>query len=140
MKNDFCLSKSTLSQFWELCCELASTDKRYRVKIVEWRDKRSLSQNSLYWKWLGEIAIQQQVNETYFDTDTWHEYFKKYWCPEKIVPLPVGQTSVKSTKLLDTGEMHFYLNQIEHWSMDKMIELTIPDDSEYKNLMSMQNE
>jgi len=140
MKDDFCLTKDTLNVFWELCCDLAKTNKRYRVSIREWRDKRSIPQNDTYWGWLTEIAEQQEVGGSYYDNETWHEYFKKHWCPIKIIPLPVGQSSIKSTKLLDIGEMHFYMSRIERWAMDKLIALTIPEKSEYRKLQDKQNE
>ena len=136
---DFCLSLDTLSAFFKLCTELVLEGGRFRVKIVKWREKRSVDQNGLYWKWLTEIANTQPVGETYFTSETWHEYFKKYYCPEKTIPLPVGQTSAKSTKLLDVGEMHFYLNKIEQWAIDKMIVLPMPDDNEYQKLKDKSN-
>ena len=131
---DYCLSKDTLNQFWQLCMDLAQSGKRYRVTIVEWKDKRTLSMNALYWKWLGEIANQVEVGSDYYDADTWHHYFKKHWCPIKQIPLPVGQESVKSTAKLDKGEMSHYMSRIELWALDKMVELTNPDDSEYNKL------
>ena len=110
-----------------------------RVDFKEWRDKRSLSQNKLYWQWLNEISQTQKVNDEYFDSETWHEYFKKYWCPEKYLDLPVGSTSIKSTTKLDKGEMHHYLNKIEQWCMDKNINITIPINCEYEQLKNIQN-
>lgn len=137
---DFCLTRDTLKEFIKLCGELLLEGGRFRVKITAWKGKRSVDQNSLYWKWLTEIAQTVEVGSSYYDNNTWHEYFKKYLCPEKIIPLPVGQTSKRSTKLLDAGEMHFYLNRIEQWAIDKMIVLPMPDDNEYLKLKNKQVE
>ena len=118
---------------------MADTKKTYRVNIVEWREKRSLSQNRLLWKWLGEISKQAVVNGERFNPDTWHEYFKKYYCPWTVIDMPAGEPSkVKSTKLLDTGAMHTYMNKIERWAMDKGFTLTIPMDCEYMELLERQ--
>ena len=136
--DDFCLNKDTLAKFWELCCDLSKTNKRYRVSIKEWRETRSLSQNALYHKWLSEIAAQVDVRGVHFDHETWHEYFKKHWCPIKVITLPVGAQRVKSTKKLDTGEMTFYLSQIEEWAIGHHIALTMPDDCEYQKLKNEQ--
>lgn len=114
--------------------------KEIEINARPWKSKRSLSQNNLYWQFLKEIASQVQVNHLYFEAETWHEYFKKYWCPEKRVTMPAGEDLfVKSTTKLDTGEMHFYLNRIEQWAMEKMISLTIPDSSEYAQLKRKQD-
>ena len=137
---DFCLCRDTLSQFIDIVSKIVSEGGKYRVTIKKWREKRSVDQNSLYWKWLTEISKCVPVADTYYNTETWHEYFKKYFCPVKIIPLPVGQTSTRSTKLLDVGEMHFYLNKIEQWAIDKMLVLPMPDDNEYSKLKKEQVE
>lgn len=137
---DFCLCKDTLSQFWEIVSKIALEGGRYRVTIKRWRGKRSLNQNALMWKWLAEIGEQVPVSDHYYDSETWHCYFRKHWCPVKIIALPVGQESVKSTKLLDKGEMNHYLSRIEAWCLDKDVTITNPDDSEYRKLQDQQNE
>lgn len=136
---DFLLTKDTLHVFFKLCAEIALEGGRYRVTIKKWREKRSVDQNSLYWKWLTEIANTTEVGGSYYDSETWHCYFKRYFCPVKVVNLPVGQTSERSTKRLDVGEMHFYLNKIEQWAIDKMIVLPMPDDNEYQKLKDKSN-
>jgi hypothetical protein len=136
---DFLLTKDTLHVFFKLCAEIALEGGRYRVTIKKWREKRSVDQNSLMWLWLGEIANTVEVSGGYHRDKAWHLYFKKYYCPVKIISLPVGQESVKSTKLLDVGEMHFYLNRIEQWAIDKMIVLPMPDDNEYQKLKDKSN-
>lgn len=117
--------------------------KEYRVTIKQWREKRSLSQNSLYWKWLDEINKQAPLkisNGNVKGSELWHEVFKRYYCPEKQITN--GKVSVisKSTKMLDVGEMTHYLNRIENWCIDRGIKITIPDDSEYSQLMRKQIE
>ena len=117
-----------IAELWKL-----DLTKAYRVTVVQWREKRSNDQNSLYWKWLGEIAKQQSVSS---DPEIWHEIFKKYYCPEKIINEHI---SIKSTKKLDLGEMHFYLNKIERYCMDRGYLITIPDDCEYQQLIDKQD-
>ena len=97
--------------------------------------KRSLSQNSLYWKWLSEISTQIRTRTGQnHDTEVLHEYFKQMYCPQKKASLSGRELIFASTKKLDKGEMHFYLNQIEVWGVDRGFKLTIPDDSEYQKL------
>ena len=54
--DDFCLNKDTLAKFWELCCDLSKTNKRYRVSIKEWSDKRKLPANAVQHVWYKQIA------------------------------------------------------------------------------------
>jgi hypothetical protein len=117
-----------IAELWKL-----DLTKTYRVTIVQWRENRSNSQNSLYWKWMAELAKQARVNG--------QEFFKKYYCPDKLIDMPLGEASlVKSTTELDTGEMHHYLNKIQAWCMSEGYALTIPENSEYQQLLDKQDE
>jgi len=131
---DFKLTISSLGYFIAELTKMitASPNKSFRVSVKLWRESRSLSQNSLYWKWLGEIAKQWDVSN---DPEILHEVFKKYYCPEKVINEHV---SIKSTKKLDVGEMHFYLNKIESFCLDRGFKITIPDNSEYQQLKEKQ--
>ena len=114
--------------------------KALRVQITEWKDKRSLNQNRLYWMWLNEICdqIQKRIGQEH-DTETLHEYFKQSYCPQKSKLLGTKEIVIASTAKLDKGEMHFYLNQIEQWCIERGFRLTIPDGCEYSNLREVQN-
>ena len=128
---DFKLTANSIGLFIQELWKLDLT-KAYRVSVVGWREKRSLSQNSLYWKWLGEIAKQQDISD---DPEIWHEIFKKYYCPEKVINEHI---TIKSTKKLDLGDMHFYLNKVERYCIDRGYLITIPSDCEYKQLLDKQ--
>ncbi len=139
---DFKLTTGSVSLLVvELNKLIASTNKAYRVSVVEWRERRSLSQNSMYWAWLSEINRQNPLKVDGYEkngAELWHEVFKKFWCPSKSITDGVTSLGVQSTTLLDTGEMTFYLNRIESWCMSRGIVLTIPETSEYYRLMESQ--
>lgn len=125
----------------ELTKLLKDSNKAFRVNIVEWREKRSLSQNSLYWKWLEEINKQSPLvidGSKVKGSELWHEVFKKYYCPVKNITNGENILPIKSTKILGVGEMTFYLNKIESWCIDRGLTLTIPESSEYYELMNEQ--
>ena len=125
-----------IAELWKL-----DLTKAYRVTIVQWREKRSNDQNSLYWKWMAELSKQAHVNGNKFSGEVWAEFFKKYYCPDKLIDMPLGEAStVKSTTNLDTGEMHHYLNKIQAWCMSEGYSLTIPENSEYQQLLDKQEE
>ena len=118
-----------------------SSTKSFRLTIVEWREKRSLSQNSMMWMWMTEIDKQKPLKcdtGEFKGSELWHEVFKKYYCDSKQITDGDNYMVVKTTTLLDVGEMTHYLNKIESWCMDKGIKLTIPEDSEYYKLMEYQ--
>ncbi len=118
---------------------MLSLNPAVEVVARPWKDKRSISQNSLYWKWMTEISEQVTVSDKKYAPKIWHEYFKNYLCPKKIIPMPAGDDlEVQSTTDLDTGEMHFYLNRIEQWAMGHMYTLTIPERCEYRTLKNKQ--
>ena len=137
---DFKLTLSSLGWLVKEITTLLTSNhnKAYRVTIILWRERRSNDQNSLYWKWLGEIANQQKISN---DPEIWHEIFKKYYCPAKLIDVPNSKPiEIKSTKKLDTGEMHYYLNRIEQYCIDRGYLLTIPMNCEYLELMERQNQ
>ena len=140
---DYKLNMQSLGGLLDLLNGLfkSNPDKFYRIKVVEWRESRSLSQNSLYWKWLSEINEQNPlkvVNSEDKGAELWHEVFKKFYCPESVITDGKTDMVIVSTKLLDTGQMHHYLTQIEHWAMNRGFKLTIPINSEYMELIERQ--
>ena len=120
---------------------MLSQNEAVEVVAKPWKEKRSLSQNRLLWQWMNEISEQAVVNDQKHKPEIWHEYFKRYFCPVKLVPMPAGDDlQIRSTKKLDTGEMHHYLNQIEQWAQGHFYTLTIPHNCEYEQLKQKQME
>lgn len=120
---------------------MLSQNEAVEVVAKPWKEKRSLSQNRLLWQWMNEISEQAVVNDQKHKPEIWHEYFKRYFCPIKLVPMPAGEDlQIRSTKKLDTGEMHHYLNQIEQWAQGHFYTLTIPHNCEYEQLKQKQME
>ena len=76
---DFKLTASTLNDLAAEIGRLITTGKAYRVSIVEWRERRSISQNSLMWMWLSEIDKQKPLTVSGYEgrgDELWHEVFK----------------------------------------------------------------
>ena len=78
-------NKESLVQQLEV---MLSLNEAVEVVARPWKIKRSLSQNSLYWRWLNEISDQVAVSDKKHDAEIWHEYFKRYFCPVKIIAMP----------------------------------------------------
>ena len=144
--DDFCLHKSTLGQFTKQLFDLISSGKRYRVKISEWRDKRSLPQNSLQHMWYAELSAYLIKRGKPFASPEWVKDAMKHtylgYEEREMVNVATGaKTTTKTlrhTADLDAGDMHFYLNQVEGWALNIGCRLTIPADSEYNKLKQKQ--
>ncbi|HDT2137426.1 TPA: hypothetical protein RCG89_004815, partial [Enterobacter roggenkampii] len=80
----------------------------------------------------GDVASAVNRNaDSKLTEEDLHEFMKDMFCPAKPVTV-LGETKmVKSTKLLDTEEMTFYLRRIEVWCAERGIKLRIPANSEY---------
>ncbi|EAO0751701.1 recombination protein NinB [Salmonella enterica] len=146
MKTEFCFHESTRPAFWQLLKDLIATGKRYRVVITEWKDRRSISQNSLSHMWYAEISRyltrrgHTQWTET-FTKDAMKHAFLGYE-EREVIDVTTGEVvsvrELRKTSKLSTGEMHFYLNQVEAWAGDIGCLLTLPDNSEYRKLREQQ--
>ena len=137
---DFQLTFNSLPELVRALTELVKNNhvKKWRISIKEWREKRSISQNSLYWLWMGELEKTADVMGVKYKSDAWAEVFKDAYCPSKSIETPFGIKETKSTTKLDTGEMHYYLNQIHAYCMQYGWVLPVPEDSEYNKLINEQ--
>ena len=90
------------------------------ITVQERKSSRSLAQNRLMWLWLTEIAEQSG-----FDKDSLHEYFKRKFLGMEsqevmgeVVEVPASTTKLK------VGQMADYLTQIEALAMEQGFVLT----------------
>lgn len=148
--NDLCLHKSTLPHFIREITAIAnSTDKRLRVTLKEWREKRSIDQNSLSHMWYDEIAKQASERDGNY-TFTLKEIKKKLkeiflgYEKVKVKDLITGEVRteqrLRKTSELDIGEMYFYLCRIEVWAVNNNYRLTIPKKCQFRELKERENQ
>lgn len=143
---DFCLHTSTLGQFTKLIFDLVSSGKRWRIKITEWREQRSIPQNSLQHMWYAEISAYLIKRGKPFASPEWVKDAMKHtflgYESREMVNVKNGERTqnqtLRHTAELDTGDMHYYLTQVEAWAMNIGCRLTIPADSEYNQLRQKQ--
>lgn len=98
--------------------------KAVEISIKKWKDKRTLSQNSLYWRILELIE-----NETGNDKDTLHDYFKIRFLDKRRLKLGDDEKILPgSTRKLDTREMGQYIDKIILFaSQELQIAIPAPD-------------
>ncbi|END3472800.1 YbcN family protein [Salmonella enterica] len=119
----------------------------FRLILKPWREKRSLSQNSLSHMWYAEISEYLIRRGKSFATPDWvkdalkHTYLG-YETKERVDVVSGEITIVQSlrhTSDLDTGDMYIFLCKVEAWAMDIGCHLTIPSDSQYQKLKEAQD-
>lgn len=140
------LHKSNFSAIGHKLQTMLAAGECYRLIIKPWRDKRSLSQNNLSHMWYQELSDYLISRGKTFATPEWvkdamkHTYLG-YEQREMIDVITGEKTSIRSlrhTSDLDTGEMHFFMTQVEGWALNIGCRLTIPDDCEYAQLRDKQ--
>ncbi|WP_241609689.1 YbcN family protein [Rosenbergiella australiborealis] len=128
--------------------ELLKSGDSYRIKVEPWRERRSLSQNSLQHCWYSEISRYLIKRGKDFCTPEWVKDAMKhsYLGYEEIerVDVVTGERKVvqelKHTSKLTTGDMHYYLSKVESWAQSIGCLLTVPDNCEYRELQRKQEE
>lgn len=132
MEADFLFHESTKNTAWQHLKEVLATNQPHRIIIKPWKNKRSLSQNSLMWMWNDDISkAVNKISTEHLSKDEIHEYLKELFCPVKTISVMGVVREVKSTKLLDANEMTFYLRRVEVWCVDRGIKTRIPENSDY---------
>lgn len=146
---DFKLTLSSLGCLvTELTKLLKNSNKSYRVNVVEWREKRSLSQNALFHVWVGELSnylISKGRKDAgkEFSKDLLKHTFLGYEDVKRVNALTgevVFTSTLKQTSKLGVGEMTYFMSQCYSWCLDIGLMLPIPETSEYYQLMQSQTE
>ena len=109
--------------------------------------KRSLSQNALAHKWFGELSAWLVSKGKDFATPDWVKAAMKSTFlgyadvvdTDVITGKKTSRQELRHTSSLDTGEMKLFMDMVYHWALDRGVMLTIPDNSEYKQLNDMEN-
>lgn len=130
----------------KLLQEQLATGIPLRLQVKEWREKRSLSQNSLSHMWYAEISEYLVKSGRTDATPKWvKRNLKKTYLGYEEVEYTDFVTGTKTTELelrhtsdLDTGDMHHFMCQVEGWCAQFGLALTIPQSSEFQALRDKQ--
>ncbi|MCG7388323.1 YbcN family protein [Pantoea sp. ACRSB] len=146
-KDGIRLHKSNFSAIGQQILPMLDSGETYRLIIKPWREKRSLNQNALSHMWYSEISDWLIRRGKDFASPEWVKDAMKHtylgYVEREMIDVVTGETTVirslKHTSDLDTGDMHFYLTQVEGWALNLGCRLTVPADSEYMKLKDKQN-
>ena len=113
-----------------VCRLIAGLDlaKLWAVTVEPYKERRSLNQNSLLWKWNGIIA-----QETGNDVDLVHDTLKKKFLAPEEIELFGEKTLYRSTAKLDTRAMSEYMDKVYAFTTQELgILLPVPEDETNK--------
>ncbi|MCI1672331.1 YbcN family protein [Citrobacter braakii] len=145
-KDGIKLHRGNLNAITQQLHPLLNDGQCFRLQLKPWREKRSLSQNSLSHVWYEEISAYLIKRGKSFATPEWvkdalkHTYLG-YETTERVDVVTGEVTSVQSlrhTSKLETGEMHIFLCKVEAWAMNIGCHLPIPESSEFQSLRDKQ--
>ena len=120
-------------------CERWDWEKPLCLKASVYTEERSLTQNALFHIWCRELAKHFKL-KTDVDEDDMKMLMKHKFLG--TADLVIGSTTipaqVKQTRLLDKGEMHYFMNEVYDWATDHGVTLSNPEDSQYFKLSKEQ--
>ena len=101
-----------------------SPQKTWVVEIKQRTHRRTISQNSLYWKWVGIIA-----DDTGNDADTLHEFFKGKFLPPIEKQVGNWAFQYRTTTKLEIEDMSAYMTRVQAFAGAELgIMLPLPEE------------
>lgn len=117
--------------------------KPLTVKLEEYKNPRSLSQNAMSHIWYREIAkaMEKKGHKVDYENpaEAWKLWLKKRFLGVSTVNIGKHTLEeIKRTSDLNSGEMAHYLDQVYYWAIDLGIKLSIPKECEYAEIKTKQ--
>ena len=145
-KDGIKLHRGNLGAITQHLKPLLENGECFRLQLKDWREKRSLSQNSLSHVWYEEISDYLIKSGRTDATPAWvkRNLKKTYLGCEEVTytDFITGEKTTtwepRHTSDLDTGEMHIFLTKVEAWCAQFGLALTIPNGCEYHQLQQKQ--
>jgi hypothetical protein len=111
----------------------------YEVVIQPYVYARTISQNSLYYAWMGKVVqwMRKKGYEVPDDNEKAKEvasmFFKKRFLGTETYKLGRWELEdqVRGTSSLSAGEMYAYMEKVHAWCINAGIRLPLPQDSEF---------
>lgn len=102
------------------------------ITVRQYQDKRTRSQNNLYWRWLGVLAQELSSSAAAHSKDDMHDLMRHKFLGYEDVQIGDELVSrLTSTTQLQKQEMSEYMQKVEAWATDMGVLLPIPADNEY---------
>lgn len=105
-----------------------NVDKPWAITIEPYKERRTLSQNALMWKWV-EAVVMHIHEATGQEKEDVHEWLKTQFLPAKVIEIDGRVVFRYSTKGLTTAGMSKYMDKIYAWATTEMgLLLPVPED------------
>ncbi|MFS1539361.1 MAG: recombination protein NinB [Candidatus Phlomobacter fragariae] len=145
MEEKLLFHESTKQSVWQTLKAVLATKQPHQLIIKPYRKIRSLSQNSLFHLWTGEISKYLCANGAHFTSEQVKEMLKHTFLGYEVVERidvttqePERVRVLRRTSKIDTGEMHIFMQRVECWAAGIGYFVTIPESSEYMKLKQEQ--
>jgi hypothetical protein len=104
---------------WAACL---TAGEPLRIEVTQRGDKRSAEQNKRYWALLRSISEQAWVDGRQFDSETWHELFRRQYIGTEEINLPDGTRIERgiSTTTLSVSEFTSLMDRIEQYAAEQL--------------------
>lgn len=98
------------------------------VTVEPAKKRRSLSQNALMHKWVGEVAskVSEYSGHTHDDV---HEFFKRKFLAPQIIEIGGEVVERYTTTKMTPAEMSSYMDRIYEFATGIGIYLTLPEEA-----------
>jgi hypothetical protein len=112
------------------------------ITITDYSPVRTISQNNLYWQWLGVMAAKFTTKKNKFDKNEMHDMMRHKFLgyEDRTIGRTTIEHQLRSTKKLKTGEFFEYMEKVDAWAMDHGVNLPIPGMSQYMMLKEGQDQ
>lgn len=111
----------------------------WSIDVKEYNKKRSLSQNSTFHGWTGEISKfliekgKKDWTPEFTKSSLKHTFlgYEDKIRTDMVTGVQRVTSELKKTSDLDTGEMYYFMQQVESWATNIGCMVTIPNSGEY---------
>jgi len=145
--DDLKLNSQSLSSVISALAKIALSGDSYRVSVKKWRESRTISQNSLLHKWIGELSTylissgRKDASPEFCKDLLKHSLlgYEKKIMTDCVTGEKTEISSLRHTSNLDTGEMYHFMCLVDNWCVSIGLMLTVPESSEFKKLKDNEN-
>lgn len=97
---------------------MAEVGKPVAVCITEYKTRRSLEQNKMYWATLKQIAQEAWLGGRQYSADNWHAFFAGEFIGWEDVPgnrsRPISTTGMSILEFSD------YIEKVQHYAVEHL--------------------
>ncbi|MFS1583692.1 MAG: recombination protein NinB [Candidatus Arsenophonus phytopathogenicus] len=141
MEEKLLFHESTKQSVWQTLKVVLATKQPHQLIIKPYRKTRSLSQNSLFHLWTGEISKCLCANNANYTSEQVKEMLKHTFLGYEVVErIDVTTQEPERVRTLrrTSKQMHVFMQKVECWAIGIGFFVTIPESSEYMKLKQEQ--